>query len=295
METGTGKTMLAQALATETNSNFLYIRITDIIQPYVGESEKKVASIFHIAKSAAPCVIFFDEMQAIMGSRGRTERVSEKNGAMKTVKECDDMDEDEELDVVSDSCKEIVSQLSIELDSISGKTQENIVIVGATNIPWALDPNLLHSSRFAQLIHVSLPSFHDRLALLRLSTKSMPMKQDREEKETGLEEIALRTKGFSRADINNFVRISAFEAIKRGIREGCAEDSVVVEWIDLQMALKNCPATVRCQTEQKIAKWERRIRKQHQTVVGGRRGKTSADRERNMGFPLGVGVNMQTN
>ena len=163
--------MLAQAIATESNSNFIYISITDVIKSEVGGSERALAGIFSLARSASPCVLFFDEMQAMIGSRGEgrkeesegEEGEEEREGGEENEKDEDEEDEDWGG---TDGSTEAVSQLILEIDALH--PSDHVIVIGATNLPWAIDPHLLHSSRLSRAIHVPLPGREERERILGL-------------------------------------------------------------------------------------------------------------------------------
>ncbi|KAL6843696.1 hypothetical protein ACP4OV_026267 [Aristida adscensionis] len=140
---GTGKTLLAKAVATECSLNFLSVKGPELINMYVGESEKNVRDIFEKARSARPCVIFFDELDSLAPARGSA---SDSGGVMDRV----------------------VSQLLVEIDGLSDNTQD-LFIIGATNRPDLLDSALLRPGRFDKLLYVGVnadASYRERLSLV---------------------------------------------------------------------------------------------------------------------------------
>nr|WP_221290624.1 CDC48 family AAA ATPase [Stygiolobus caldivivus] len=179
---GTGKTMLAKAVATESGANFIAVRGPEVLSKWVGESEKAIREIFRKARQAAPTVIFFDEIDAIAPMRG--------------------------LSVDSGVTERIVNQLLAEMDGI--EKLENVVVIAATNRPDILDPALLRPGRFDRLIYVPPPDKRARLEILKVHTKNVPMAED-----VTLEEIAEKTEGYTGADLSALVR----EATLRAIRE----------------------------------------------------------------------------
>ncbi|MEJ2779302.1 CDC48 family AAA ATPase [Stygiolobus sp. RP850M] len=179
---GTGKTMLAKAVATESGANFIAVRGPEVLSKWVGESEKAIREIFRKARQAAPTVIFFDEIDAIAPMRG--------------------------LSVDSGVTERIVNQLLAEMDGI--EKLENVVVIAATNRPDILDPALLRPGRFDRLIYVPPPDKKARLEILKVHTKNVPLAED-----VTLEEIAEKTEGYTGADLSALVR----EATLRAIRE----------------------------------------------------------------------------
>ncbi len=178
---GTGKTLLAKAVATESEANFISIRGPEIFNKYVGESEKAVREIFKKARQVAPCVLFFDEIDAILASRGQRDDTG-----------------------VS---QRIVNQFLAELDGM--QTLQNVLVIGATNRADILDPAVLRPGRFDGVIFVPPPDTDARLEILRVHTRAMPLADD-----VSLEKLADGTEGFSGADIEGLVREAAMAAVR---------------------------------------------------------------------------------
>jgi len=189
---GTGKTMLAKAVATESGANFIAVRGPEILSKWVGESEKAIREIFRKARQAAPTIIFFDEIDAIAPMRGLT----------------------------SDSgvTERIVNQLLAEMDGI--EKLENVIVIAATNRPDILDPALLRPGRFDRLIYVPPPDKNARKDILRVHTRNVPLAED-----VSLDELAEKTEGYTGADLAALVR----EATLRAIREKMTECMKKVE------------------------------------------------------------------
>jgi transitional endoplasmic reticulum ATPase len=182
---GTGKTLLAKAVATESQANFIAVKGPEILSKWVGESEKAVREIFRKARQAAPCVIFFDELDAIAPRRGYG---------------------------YSDSgvTERIVNQLLSEMDGLA--TSKGVVVIGATNRPDILDPALLRPGRFDKLIFVPPPDKEARYEIFKIHTKKMPLADD-----VDLRELAERTEGYSGADIEAVCIEAALNAAREDI------------------------------------------------------------------------------
>ena len=165
---GTGKTLLAKAVATESEANFISVRGPELLSKWVGESERAVREIFRRARQAAPCIIFFDEIDAIAPIRGLS------GDSMVT--------------------ERVVSQLLTELDGI--QPLSGVVVLAATNRIDMLDPALLRAGRFDKLLYVPLPDRAARLQILQIHTRGKPLKED-----VDLGKIADLTEGFSGADL----------------------------------------------------------------------------------------------
>ena len=185
---GCGKTLLARAIATESEANFISIKGPEIFSKWVGESERAIREIFRKARMAAPAVVFFDEIDALVPPRGARfgdSGVSER----------------------------VISQLLTELDGI--ETLENIVVLAATNRPDMVDPAVLRPGRFDRLIYVPPPDEKTRLQIFKIHTKNMPLDED-----VSLERLAAITEGYTGADIAAICREAAMNAIRRNPETG---------------------------------------------------------------------------
>jgi transitional endoplasmic reticulum ATPase len=165
---GTGKTMLAKAVATESEANFISVRGPELLSKWVGESERGVREVFRRARQAAPCVIFFDEIDSIAPIRGM--------GGDSMVTE------------------RVVSQLLTEMDGI--QSLQGVVVLAATNRIDMVDPALLRPGRFDKLIYVGMPDKYARQKVLEIHTKNKPLAED-----VRLDKIAEMCEDFSGADV----------------------------------------------------------------------------------------------
>ena len=166
---GTGKTMLAKAVATESEANFISVKGPELLSKWVGESEKGVREIFRRARQASPCVIFFDEIDSIAPVRGL-----EGSGHAST--------------------ERMVSQLLTEMDGID--EMRGVVVLAATNRADMIDPALLRPGRFDKIIYVPNPDIKTREKILELNIQGKPISKD-----LNLKRIAELTDGFSGADV----------------------------------------------------------------------------------------------
>ncbi|HDM91841.1 MAG TPA: AAA family ATPase, partial [Candidatus Korarchaeota archaeon] len=182
---GCGKTLLAKAVANESEANFISIKGPELLSKWVGESEKAVREVFRKARAVAPAIIFIDEIESLFPRRGAG---------------------------YADSgvTERVVSQMLTELDGI--QPLKNIVVIGATNRPDLVDPALLRPGRLEKLIYVGPPNMEGRLSILKVLTRNVPLAEDAD-----LMELAAVTDGFSGADLAALVREAALEALREDI------------------------------------------------------------------------------
>ncbi|VVC02791.1 VCP-like ATPase [Candidatus Bilamarchaeum dharawalense] len=185
---GTGKTMLAKAVANESEANFISISGAQVLTKYVGESEKAVRELFKKARMAAPCVLFIDEIDAIATRRTG----SGEAGVMVT--------------------ERIVDTLLTEMDGL--RSLKNVVVIAATNRPDMLDPALLRAGRFDRLVEIIPPDEPARLDIFKICTAKMPL-----DKEINLKDLAKLTEGYTGADIDNLAREAGMAAIREGSKK----------------------------------------------------------------------------
>lgn len=182
---GTGKTLLAKAVASESEANFISIKGPELLSKWVGESEKGVREVFRKAKQAAPTVIFFDEIDAIAGARSGN-------------------------DTDSGVTKRVVNQLLTEMDGL--EELEDVAIIAATNRPDILDAGLMRPGRFDRHIHVKEPDEEARLAIFNVHTKNMPLAKD-----VDLKKLAKNTDGYVGADIEAVCREAAMLTLRKNL------------------------------------------------------------------------------
>jgi transitional endoplasmic reticulum ATPase len=182
---GCGKTLLAKAVATESEANFITIKGPEVFSKWVGESEKAIREVFRKARMAAPAVIFLDEIDSITPRRGMG---------------------------MSDSgvSERVISQLLTEMDGIT--TLQDIVVIAATNRPDMVDSAVLRPGRFDRLIYVHEPDDKSRMQIFKIYTKGMPLTQD-----VDLNQLAMATKYYSGADIESLCREAAMHALRRDV------------------------------------------------------------------------------
>ncbi|MBN2655126.1 MAG: ATP-dependent zinc metalloprotease FtsH [Nitrospirae bacterium] len=181
---GTGKTLLAKAIAGEAGVPFFSISGSDFVEMFVGVGASRVRDLFEQAKKSAPCIIFIDEIDAVGRHRGAG------------------------LGGGHDEREQTLNQLLVEMDGFEGN--EGIIIISATNRPDVLDPALLRPGRFDRQIVVPAPDFKGRLEILKVHTRNKPMAED-----VMLEKIARGTPGFTGADLSNLVNEAALLAARQ--------------------------------------------------------------------------------
>jgi len=182
---GTGKTLLAKAIANESQSNFISIKGPELLNKYVGESEKGVREVFEKARANAPTVVFFDEIDSIAGKRG--ENVGDSGVG-----------------------ERVVSQLLTELDGL--ETLEDVVVIATTNRPDLIDPALLRPGRLDRHVHVPVPDEEGRRKILEVHTRNKPLADG-----VDLGELARRTDNFVGADIEALAREASMAASREFI------------------------------------------------------------------------------
>lgn len=194
---GTGKTLLAKAIANEAKANFITIKGPELISKWVGESEKAVREVFKKAKQSSPSIIFLDEFESIAGVR----RSSSGEG--------------------SDVINRVVNQLLSSMDGVEG--MEGVIVVAATNRPEMIDPALLRSGRFERVMHVPPPDPEALKSILEIHTENMPLGK------FSLDEIASRLENYTGADIEAVCReagLIAMRADKKTVSKKHFEEAV---------------------------------------------------------------------
>ncbi len=187
---GTGKTLLAKAVANESDANFISVKGPELLSKWVGDSEKGVREVFRKARQTAPTVIFFDEIDSIASTRGNS---------------------------AGDSgvTQRVVNQLLTEMDGM--EELHDISVIAATNRPDIIDPALLRPGRFDRHVEVGLPDQKSREAIFKVHTKDMPLAED-----VDIKELAKMTEGFVGADIEAVCR----EAVMLTLRDDIESEEV---------------------------------------------------------------------
>ena len=201
---GCGKTLLAKAVANESEANFIAVKGPQLLSMWVGESERGVREVFKKAKQTAPTIILFDEIDAIAPRRGM------HSGSHVT--------------------ETVVNQILTEMDGI--ESLENVIVIGATNRPDMVDPSLLRPGRFDYQLLVSPPDKDARLDIFKVHTKNMPLK------DVDLSSLVRRTEGYSGADIEGICREAALTALRSDLKAN------LVTAEDFEKALKKIKPSI---------------------------------------------------
>jgi transitional endoplasmic reticulum ATPase len=182
---GTGKTMIAKAVATTSEANFISVKGPELLSKWVGESEKGVREIFRKARQAAPCVIFFDELDSVAPRRGGSEGSSHVT-------------------------ERVISQMLTEMDGL--EDLKGVVVIGATNRPDIIDEALLRPGRFDRILEVPVPDKESRKKIFEIHTRKKPLDSD-----VNLDKLVEMTEGSTGADIAAIVNAAAMTAIKEHV------------------------------------------------------------------------------
>lgn len=204
---GCGKTLLARATAGEVDAAFYSVSIADVLDMYIGESERKLHAIFEKARREAPAVLFFDEIEALGGKR----QYSREGTSAK-----------------------IVSQFLAEMDGFAQDNQ-GVLVLGATNVPWAVDPAFRRPGRFDRVVFIPPPDQEARASILELLLADRPTADD-----IDVHTLAERTSGFSGADLRELIETGADEAIEESLGAG---EPVPLKMAHLKTALQERRAT----------------------------------------------------
>lgn len=223
---GCGKTLLARAVATESEANFIAIKGPEIFSKWVGESEKAIREVFRKGRTAAPAIIFFDELDSIVPRRGLG---------------------------YSDSgaSERVISQLLTELDGI--ESLQNVVVIAATNRPDILDPAVLRPGRFDRLIYVPAPDHKALKEISKIHTRNMPLSKD-----VDLDQLAHMAAGYSGADVEAICREAAMNALR--------EDADEVTLRDFKQAMEKVKPSITADMDTWYQNFSKRFRRERAAV-----------------------------
>jgi len=226
---GCGKTLLARAVATESEANFISVRGPEVFSKWVGESEKAIREIFRKARMAAPAIIFFDEFDSLVPRRGAG---------------------------ISDSrvTERVISQLLTEIDGLL--TLQNVLVLAATNRPDIIDPAVLRPGRFDRRVYVPPPDEEARLKILQIKTKDMPL-----DSSLDLTALARRMAGYSGADIDSICREAALNALRKDV------NVEAVTLADFEAAMSEIPPSVTPDMEKWYLDMSKRFKESQKPIM----------------------------
>ncbi len=202
---GVGKTLLAKAVAKESEANFIQVKGPSLLSMWVGKSEEGIRKIFDRARQVSPCIIFFDEIDSLAGKRG--------------------------LETGTKVTERVLNQLLAEMDGIEDLS--NVVVIAATNRPDMLDSALLRPGRFDRILLVGSPEKEGREKIFKIHTKKMPLAKD-----VNIQKVIDQTEGYVGADIESLVREAAMLSLRDNI------DSKEVKMKYFEEAIKKVGASV---------------------------------------------------
>ncbi len=214
---GTGKTLLAKAVANESEANFIQVKGPSLLSMWVGKSEEGIRKVFERARQVSPCIIFFDEIDALASKRG--------------------------LETGSKVTERVLNQLLVEMDGI--EDLKNVIVIAGTNRPDMLDSALLRPGRFDRILLVDIPDKESRKKIFEIHTKSMPI-----DNSVNLDTLIKKTEGFVGADIENLCREAALLALRKNM------DAEKVTMKDFDEALMKVTPSVSEDTAKRYKKIE---------------------------------------
>ncbi|WBW71739.1 ribosome assembly ATPase Rix7 [Schizosaccharomyces osmophilus] len=234
---GCGKTLLAKAVANESKANFISIRGPELLNKYVGESERAVRQVFARARASSPCVIFFDELDAMVPKRD---------------------------DSLSEASSRVVNTLLTELDGLNDRS--SVYVIAATNRPDIIDAAMLRPGRLDKTLLVDLPDAHERVEILKTISKSTPLDTEINLELIGRDE---RCSNFSGADLAALVREAAVTALRSAVFQDIASNEpevtqhsanapIRVTMADFDLAFKNIRPSVSDRDRQKYQRLAKR-------------------------------------
>jgi transitional endoplasmic reticulum ATPase len=223
---GTGKTLLAKAVATESEANFVSVRGPELLSKWVGESERGIREIFKRARQSAPCVIFFDEIDSIAPIRGA--------GGETAVSE------------------RVVSQLLTELDGM--ENMHGVIVLAATNRADMIDPALLRPGRFDKIIQIPLPDKESRKSILKISSADIPLVEGTDPQHVDFDKLAEVTDGLSGADTAAIANTAVSLVIHEFLDKHPDVKDIEKQSIDAKVTMEHFEKLVKKVREQKDLK-----------------------------------------
>eukprot|EP00347_Sterkiella_histriomuscorum_P014105 403362151 len=226
---GCGKTLVAKAVSNESKANFISIKGPELLNKYVGESEKAVRQLFKRARASAPCVIFFDELDSLCPKRGSDNNTSSER---------------------------VVNQLLTEMDGLDDR--RDVFVIAATNRPDIIDPAMLRPGRLDKLLLVPLPTPDDRKQILETLTRKLPTSDD-----VNLQQIShsQNCDGYSGADLSALVREAQLNALRNNLSDDSSTDLIFITQRDFIVALQKVFPSVSKADEIAYQSLEKSLRK----------------------------------
>ncbi|TMW58326.1 hypothetical protein Poli38472_011914 [Pythium oligandrum] len=236
---GCGKTLLAKAIANESGANFISIKGPELLDKYVGESERAVRQVFQRARASSPCVVFFDELDALVPRRSGAGSEA-GNGVTERV----------------------VNQLLTEMDGLDSR--KNVFVIAATNRPDIIDPAMLRPGRLDKLLYVSLPVPSDRVQILTTVTKKSRLHPN-----VNLAEIAMdpRCEGFSGADLSALAREAGISALREIDIATAQGDDLTIQQRHFYAAFETVFPSVSRADQRMFEKMKKNLRRSRATLV----------------------------
>eukprot|EP00828_Plagiopyla_frontata_P002076 TRINITY_DN1012_c0_g1_i1.p1 TRINITY_DN1012_c0_g1~~TRINITY_DN1012_c0_g1_i1.p1 ORF type:complete len:286 (-),score=37.54 TRINITY_DN1012_c0_g1_i1:90-947(-) len=198
---GTGKTFLAKACASECDATFFSISSSDLMSKYVGETERLIRQLFEMAREQKPAIIFIDEVDSMTGNRSEGE---------------------------NESSRRAKTEFLVQMQGV-GKDDTGILVLGATNLPWALDPAIRR--RFERRVYIPLPDYSARLWMFQNKLKDTPHSLT----EGDFQQLAYKTEGYSGSDVTILVRDASFQPLRK------CQNALKFKQIQYQDGLKYSP------------------------------------------------------
>lgn len=218
---GTGKSYLAKAVATEANSTFFSVSSSDLVSKWQGESERLVKNLFEMAREQKPSIIFIDEIDSLCSNRSEGE---------------------------SDSARRIKTEFLVQMQGV-GKTHDGILVLGATNIPWELDPAMRR--RFEKRVYISLPEKDARAYMFKLHLGDTPNTVTDEE----FALLGQKAEGYSGSDISVCVREALMEPLRKCQHAKffvpCSEAGKLMPWTESYPPCTSCPIDIQAMSNPK--------------------------------------------
>jgi transitional endoplasmic reticulum ATPase len=233
---GTGKTLLAKAVATESEANFISVKGPEFLSKWVGESERAVRETFRKAKMAAPCIIFFDEIDSVVPTRGS---------------------------MLGDShvTERVISQFLTEIDGL--EDLNDVTVIAASNRPDIIDPALLRPGRFDRSIYVPPPDLEARMEIFKIHTREKPLADD-----VDLDELSRKTENFTGADIAAVCNEAVMLAIRDYISGGGTMDKEELSKSKVEMKhFRKAMKKIEPLTQAELEGFDKALRRFRKTTV----------------------------